>query len=334
MKKFALILTAIAACGQNPSTKNTAPNASEATSASVLAAKAKPQILASASFVTDVKVSGDTLFWADNTGAISSVSINGGDSKVLATVAGMENDFPSLSVYEHSVFFAGGSFVGSVAKDGGTPNVLLSNQEAAGNVALRDYNLFWTSADFTSAQGGMINVMPMGGGTVTQVVTGLQSPSAAAIDANNFYWADLGAGTVSQIGLDGSQQIVLASEQSGLANVAVDAKNVYWTNFSGVLNKKPNLGDGTVNAAPIGGGDITVLAKGYSVTGMAVDGQSAFWFDMTQGTLNEVPVTGGKTVVLAQEASGSIIGPVLDACNIYWSTFDGSIKKVSKSRCN
>jgi hypothetical protein len=92
-------------------------------------------------------------------------------------------------------------------------------------------------------------------------------------------------------GCDASTKTI-ASGQAAPLGVAMDAKNVYWTNF----------GDGTVVQAPVGGGAPTVLASGqtFTVTGLdiAVDATSVYWFEFKTGELRKAPIGGGPIATL------------------------------------
>src|SRR3982074_853641 len=70
---------------------------------------------------------------------------------------------------------------------------------------------------------------------VTAVATpcGQHGAWRSAMDAANIYWTDFDGGTVVQAPLRGGTPTVLASGQPGPCGIAVDRKWVYWSNNRG-----------------------------------------------------------------------------------------------------
>ena len=67
---------------------------------------------------------------------------------------------------------------------------------------------------------------------------------------------------------------MLASGLGQPAYIAVDATNVYWTDFGN------DPLEGNVMSVPISGGSPTELASGLTAPGgIAVDGTSAYWWN-------------------------------------------------------
>ena len=119
------------------------------------------------------------------------------------------------------------------------------------------------------------------------------------------------------VGLD-----VVVSGQSHPHHIAVNAKNVYWTNTGTEQN---NFTDGTIMMVPIAGGDAVTLASGQThINGIAVDATNVYWSTEgtvdkmhTDGTVMMVPIAGGTPTQLA---SGYYYteGIAVDAESIYW----------------
>jgi hypothetical protein len=86
---------------------------------------------------------------------------------------------------------------------------------------------------------------------------------------------------VSQIAKDGTttSQVNIAMNEMSPAGIAVDATSVYWT----------DLGNGTINKAPIGGGTKTVLAtdQGQPIN-VVVDSTYAYWTDLMNNRIVKI----------------------------------------------
>jgi len=128
------------------------------------------------------------------------------------------------------------------------------------------------------------------------------------------------------VGLD-----VVVSGQSHPHHIAVNAKNVYWTNTGTEQN---NFTDGTIMMVPIAGGDAVTLASGQThINGIAVDATNVYWSTEgtvdkmhTDGTVMMVPIAGGSARTLASSQT-HINGIAVDATNVYWST-KGTVDKM------
>jgi hypothetical protein len=116
---------------------------------------------------------------------------------------------------------------------------------------------------------------------------------------------------------------VLAPAQDGARDIAVDSKNVYWSNGAFIA------------AVPLGGGSITTLVPSNTTTfvfmaSMAIDDTSLYWMQgevaRHTGTILKMPIGGGSSVTLASK----LLAPValaVDSSNVYW-TDDGTSKKL------
>jgi hypothetical protein len=111
----------------------------------------------------------------------------------------------------------------------------------------------------------------------------------------------------------GACLVVLASQQLAPGDLALDAKNVYFTNVGN---------PGIVVAVPLGGGTATTLGMSLGTPrSIAVDSTSAYTTDVTAGTIRKTPLDGSAGVgfVTMQTTPTDL---VLDATasNVYWTT--------------
>ena len=237
---------------------------------------------------------------------------------------------------------------------GDGPAILASGQDSPGGIVVDSVNAYWiaggslcrvTTGGGTGQNvgtGGIPGTAPValvlayrylfiafsdssvsevlqGGGPLTPIVPAGSSPlygsGRFAVDATSVYGSD--GSTIGKTPISGGATITLASGQNGVARMAVDATNVYWTATN----------DGTVMKAPIdGSGPPVALAvlQNYP-TGIAVDATSVYWTNHTgaascaAGAVMKVPIGGGTPVALATDQP-SADGIAVDAANVYWTT--------------
>jgi hypothetical protein len=170
---------------------------------------------------------------------------------------------------------------------------------------------------------GTLKSVPLGGGMVTTVFTGLDAPVALAIGGTNAVWSE--SWRVAKGPLAGGPRTTLASGiSSSMARIAVDASHVYV--LDGDFIKTLPTAGGTVEKLAAARGDIGDISLVNQ--DVAVDGTSVYWTikDVAGGpTLQKVPLAGGAPVTLSVDATG-LPNPqdcywriALDAQNVYWS---------------
>jgi hypothetical protein len=128
-----------------------------------------------------------------------------------------------------------------------------------------------------------IQEVPLAGGNVITVVSGLNDPAMLATDTHSVYWADPQSGTVMSTPLVGSDGgggsgiiNLIASGQSEPLPVKVDATYVYWGNNTG----------GQLVAAPIGGGTAVTLATGQpNIRDLALTTSCIYWTTAQSNTV-------------------------------------------------
>jgi hypothetical protein len=161
--------------------------------------------------------------------------------------------------------------------DGGSDG-LLSNNLLTNGITADASAIYWVNRQdgyVKTSAFDLSNDMPLAIGDV---------PWDIVVDGTNAYWTEQGStptvGKVSQAKkTDGSSPVTLAMNEMSPAGIAVDATHVYWT----------NIGDGTVNKVPIGGGTKTVLASGQGQPiNIVVDGTYAYWTDMSKDRIVKI----------------------------------------------
>jgi hypothetical protein len=220
---------------------------------------------------------------------------------------------------------------GTIVADGlGTTAYVNNPDRVVGDAS----GIYWTNAGSTlsSRDGSVVVCRATGcGSPPPQLLALFQShPRGIALDDTYVYWVNQGLGTdptdgaVLRIPKAGGTAQKLAEGLTSPAYLAVDAKNVYWTN-----------GDGTVMVASKTGGDARVFADGQGgAWDIAVDDSGVYWTTQgPSGTIAMCAATGcaGGVTVLAKQ--NEPYGITLDDSAIYWTTFDptdGAVMKLAK----
>jgi hypothetical protein len=142
------------------------------------------------------------------------------------------------------------------------------------------------------------------------------------------------------IQIDAGSPVVLASNQDSPTFIAVDARNVYWTNAGTGSN-----GVATVMSLPIAGGNPLAFEKGGTAYGVTAAGGRVYSI-LTTSSEVELFSAGAGGIGPIEElwidpSGGPCAGPVASATSLYWSDgtegniwqmgFDGSNGRVLAS---
>jgi hypothetical protein len=166
---------------------------------------------------------------------------------------------------------------------------------------------------------GAVKKAPKAGGAATTIATFSGAVSDIAVDATDVFWTDFGNGKVWKAPKAGGAPTQLASGQAGAHGIALDAANVYFTAQTA----------GNVVKVPKAGGAATILASGQQAPfGIALDASFVYWTNYFGGAVMRAPLAGGAPATLASGLMGPA-GVAVDASNVYWSNYSaGSVMKA------
>jgi hypothetical protein len=287
-------------------------------------------------------------------------SPSGGAITTLASLPQSAPEYLAVDAVNVYVAALGDGTIVKVPIGGGPTVTLASGQNQPTCLATDGTNVYWTNQASGTNQGTVMKV-PVGGGAATTLASVDGTPFGVAIDATNVYftnisgsdgvmkvpiaggeatllaaasnpWAIAVAGTtvyytdgdsVMSVPAAGGAPVTIAADQQFPYSLAVDAKNLYWSNER----------DGTIVAMPLAGGPPTTLTTQAPQARVATDGTNLYFTTSATannaGSVESVPVAGGTPVTLAtgQTTPEDI---VVDATSVYWvDTYVGAVMKLT-----
>lgn len=160
-----------------------------------------------------------------------------------------------------------------------------------------------------TVQGSAVMMYPAAGGALIPLVLGLDNNvNGLAVNAKNVYWTE--QNSVATVPIGGGNVKPLATTMQPATGIAIDSTTVYWSEQFGGLSKVPIGGGSSVQLVP---------ASSEGPAFPAVSGTSLFWVSLAVGgsTIKKISTPGGAVTVLAAGIDEGEL--VVDKSNVYWA---------------
>jgi len=200
-------------------------------------------------------------------------------------------------------------------------------------------NVYWTDQGVSNF-GGLVQSVPVGGGSTVALASPVTVPVDLAIDTTNVFWsagADPGGNAIFSVPKTGGAYGTVVTA-AGLGSggdavwVAADGVNVYWAGIEGGVFQAPkSTGSPVITLDP-------VTAPPGIVFAIAVDASNVYWTEASPGAelLRKTPIGGGLVTTLASglTLSVDVSDIATDGVNVYWTQGEsgvsgGSVNSVS-----
>ncbi len=219
-----------------------------------------PALCEAYSFAKAIAAAAGHVYWTDadlnsldtpTRGRVCRCAIDGGIANVLAESAGLTG---ALQIREGVVVWISAGALHRMDLDGTNQRILAQTPAPVG-LALHGTRCF-----FSDTRAGTVNTVPLTGGDVAALATGLKSPVSIAVGDRYIAFSEWLSESprqdrVSRLSLDGGPPTPVATEQTQPRNLVIDGTDVYWVGGGGATNKK---GD-ALYRAPLAGGPTTCI---------------------------------------------------------------------------
>ena len=182
---------------------------------------------------------GTNLYWTSYANAILAIPAVGGTA---ATLCGGSN--PSAIATDGTNVYFTNSITGTLQSVpvAGTAATTLYTSTALNHIAVQGGTIYITAGG--GGVGGVVESLPVAGGSPSPITTAPQDPNALALDATTAYFIDdCGASSacpaIAKVPLAGGAVVTLAKGVAGADAIAVDGTNVYAITWNGLVLKMP-----------------------------------------------------------------------------------------------
>lgn len=224
-----------------------------------------------------------------------------------------------ITVKGSEVFFSDGRIM-KVPITGGPITVLwgaTTDLIACGNcllsITIDATNIYWIDTCNST-----LNTIPVNGGSVTTLASGLSSPNDLAVTPDAAFWTEPGTvpetGSIRKVPLAGGSASTVVGGLFAPSALVVDSSGLYWAE---VWRLAQSPGDQVTPITTLASGIASELAR------IAVDDQFVYILD---GFIKKVPINGGIVEMLTTQVGFGGLGLTVslgdlsqDASNLYWT---------------
>ena len=290
-------------------------------------------------------VAGSNIYWWDSASKyIARAPTSGAGSSVVVNVSGGLSSFATDGSH---VYFGNSPLTNdydmlAAPASGGSAGSIASSHTDANYVLVDGAHVFWVgdhwSLGGTSFDGTEVEETPLGGSSVTTLVSSDYCPLQIAIDSQNLYFTGTRDGcgngsltratAVWKLPFGSGTPTLLANIQGNQRSLAVGGNYVYWEDDRGLMTVP--IAGGSATTIDVSGGN-----AGYELVfgGIVADADHAYWSMLTpdMAMIRRYPAGGGAPLVLY--ASGTMTGGelALDGTYLYWADpFDSLVRAVGK----
>jgi hypothetical protein len=248
-----------------------------------------------------------------NTGGVRKIPIDGGQTTTLWSSAAPDY---ALFASSQDVYWIENSGTYGIVRWYYPVNITTFASGPASSVAADATNLYWTGEAAFSGPGATNGVVLTKGltdanGSGTTLASGQDAPLSIAVDSKDVYWTNSGNGTVMKVPKDVDAGVPITLA-SGQASPQFLAVDPSNAYWT-------NVDGGTVMKVPLDGGSTVTLASGqFTPEAIAVDPSGVYWTNNGSGTVMGLPLDGGVLATLASTQAGPM-GIATDPKCVYWT---------------
>jgi hypothetical protein len=198
----------------------------------------------------------------------------------------------------------------------GEATAIADGQDFPTPLAVSDEGVAW--ATYRPVDAGNIFFAPHGSDVVFALPAHVDVVRGLALAGGRAYFTNTVSGQVKSVGLDGSEEVVLASDQIGVAPIAAVGTDLFWGTSSGLVR------------AGLDGGSTGVVWEGDSVTAIATDANGVYWIT-SHGDVMGAALDGSGIAVLFEadtSAEHALRGIAVDDQGIYFSDPIGGVVRM------
>lgn len=214
-----------------------------------------------------------------------------------------------LAIDDKFIYWNGGGQILRIAKDGGKPETITSENVGIGvDIVVDNEKIYWANHGYYSPNSPTrprpIYVVPKQGGKTEIFADQQHIPHSLVTDENFVYWVTPTSILKKAKSGGGIQVLYQATDKEGVDELTQDAENLYF-GFRGAGESRWDL-----RKVSKQGGEPQTLVKKYSLKPVVVDDVNIYFFNedgMTSDLLCKVSKDGGEVTKLDSGYSSGVI---------------------------